>query len=98
MREGRVDPTHQKVGLKKWIQANGYEDDPLLISSIYLYTWPAPGEWCQLYWECSTPEVSHRLRERLTSSDFDGEYLLDRKLSDLSKDEIYHYQKTLIDA
>lgn len=97
-REGVSETLVQGVGLKKWIQSNGYQDDPLLISSVYLHHFTAPGEWCQLFWECSTQDVARRLKEKLPSSDLSGEYLLGRLLSDLTKEEVDYYQRTCISA
>ncbi len=84
----------QSIGLQRWIREQSLEtwrEDPCLVTAIYLYNLTAPGEWCQLFWECSTAETATRLKEKLKSSDLSGTYLISRCLSGLTPSEIDYY-------
>jgi hypothetical protein len=96
--------TNQKLGgLSKWIQKSHLETwktDLCLVSAIYLYQLEAPGYWCQIFWDCPDENTAERIRNKLRPSlmDISGYYLLDKLLSDLTQQEIHHYQKTIIGA
>lgn len=41
-----------------WTKENGFVPDTYMVTSIYLYHLMAPGEWCQIYWECEDNTVA----------------------------------------
>ena len=87
----------------KWCQQTHretYKTDDCLVAAVYLYNATAPGEWCQIFWECPDANTAQRLKDRLNPSLMDtcGYYLLDCALSDLSAQQIQHYQNTVINA
>ncbi len=85
--------TSLKIGLKQWVNNSGFctwEDDPHLVTAIYLYNLTAPGEWCQIFWECKTPELAERLKLKL-KNDIAGIYIVSKVLSDLTPAEIEYY-------
>lgn len=90
-------------GLSKWLKDSGrdtYQTDTCLVYAVYLYQLEAPGEWCQIFWECHDEASANKLKEKLLASkcDISGDYLVNRCLSDLTREEIKHYQTTVIDA
>jgi len=90
-------------GLSKWLKdtcKDTYRSDPCLVSAVYLYQLEAPGQWCQIFWECHDEASAKQLREKLYGfkADMFGYYLVNRCLSDLTGEEKRYYQKTVIDA
>ena len=90
-------------GFLKWVndtKRNTWKTEPCLVSAVYLYNLEAPGQWCQIFWECPDENTASKLRSKLKSRlmDISGYYLLDNTLDSLTKQEIAYYQSTIIDA
>ena len=92
------DYTGKHGGLNTWIKKTNrdtYKSDPCLVYAVYIYDIEAPGQWCQMFWECIDENQAKRVKNKIEAS---SRYLIDRTLSELTSDEIEYYYEYFIRA
>ena len=88
--------------LTKWIQKthrDTWKTDKCVVSSVYLYDIQAPGEWCQIFWECPDEATANKVRNNVKNrGDIEGIYIVDKLLNDLTQKEKEYYYNVILRA
>ena len=73
---------YKKCGFKKWLRDN-QQLLAVAIKSTYLFTFEAPGSWCQVFWIFD--ELKYDQKRLLM--DMSGEHIFDTLLSDFTTEQ-----------